>query len=98
MPYKLRDIESSLTNKFGFSLNEKRKHRWLKLELPGRPAISTMMSHGRKEIGSKVESQIARQLKVSKSFFREMIDCTKSREDYYEQVARNPRPQCNSGP
>jgi hypothetical protein len=90
MPYKPRDVESALTSKFGFSIDKKRRHRWFKLELPELPVISTMVSHGREEIGRKLESKIARELKVRTSFFRKMMDCTKEREDYYQQVRTDP--------
>lgn len=86
MPYSHQDIQSKLMHKFGFSLNEKRGHLWFTLELPDLPVISTMLSHGRKEIGRSLESQIARQLGVRTPFFREMMNCTKSREEYYRQL------------
>ncbi|MHB1036405.1 MAG: hypothetical protein ACYC35_17180 [Pirellulales bacterium] len=39
-------------------------------------------------MGKKIEGAIARQLRVAKSFFGEMMDCTKSRDDYYQELRR----------
>jgi hypothetical protein len=94
MPYKPREIEDALRNKFGFEHDETHSvdHRWYKLQLTGLPTIRTYFSHGKKEIGKKLESKIARQIRVRNKFFREMIDCTKGREDYYQQVREDPYP------
>lgn len=91
MAHKTRDIERSLTDKFGFQLDMSH-HRYLSLALPGLPTIRTRLSHGVREYGKKLESLVARQLHVRTSFFVEMIDCTRSREDYYEQVQNDPYP------
>lgn len=92
MPHDPKDIEQSLVHKFGFDLDDSRTHRFLQLKLPGRPTITTMISHSKKEYGKRLEGKVARQLHVRQPFFVEMIDCTRSREDYYEQVQKDPYP------
>jgi hypothetical protein len=94
MPYKPSKIEHALQGKFDFTLSDRHSpdHRWYELSLPGLPIIATRVSHSKKEIGPKLEGKIARQLRVPTQFFREMIDCTKNREDYYTQVREAPYP------
>jgi len=92
MPLKSRDLESILQSKFGFSLRFG-DHRWLKLDLPGLPAIMTKVSHGSGgEIYSELEGRIRTQLRVRKKFFRAMIDCTQGVDDYERQLWNDPYP------
>lgn len=97
MPYKPGEIENALQGKFHFSpsTSHSSNHRWYELSLPGLPLIVTKVSHGKKQIGRKLESMIARQLRVRTSFLREMINCTKDREDYYSRVTEDPFPPWN---
>jgi hypothetical protein len=94
MPYRNRDVEEKLLNKFQFveSPTRSEDHRWVELTLPGLPVIPTYFSHGRQEIDDRLWGKIARQLRVRGKYLREMIDCTKSREDYYKQVTDEPYP------
>lgn len=94
MPYKPKEVERKLRNKFAFSPAREHSldHRWFELQLPGLPAILTKVSHNRKEIGANLEGKIARQLRVRVHYFRGMIDCTNTREDYYRQVSEAPYP------
>jgi len=91
MPIRPGDLQSILINKFGF-IQSNRDHKWFALDLPDLPTIATKVSHGRKEIGRKLEGRIAKQLRVRKRFYSEMVGCTKSREDYYQQVREDPYP------
>lgn len=93
MGFKSREIEGRLTNKFAFTQDTTHEsgHKWFVLQLPGLPAVRTMLSHGAKEIGPGLEAMMARQLRVSGRFFREMIACTKSKDDYYEALRANPK-------
>lgn len=81
-------------NKFGFTQSESRStdHRWYELHLEGLPIIATRVSRNNNDIGSKLEGMIARQLRVRNPFFKEMIECTKSKEDYEHQVRNAPYP------
>jgi len=85
MPFKPNQIEKALLNKFEFapSLHKATDHRWYELRRPGRKTILTKLSHSGKDVGKELEPKIARQLEVTTPFFREMIRCTKSKEDYY---------------
>jgi hypothetical protein len=94
MPRRPRDIENLLQQKFGFSPAKQRSsdHRWYELRLPDLPPILTKVSHTKKEIGPVLEGKIARQLRVHKPYFEGMMDCTRSRTDYYQQVREAPYP------
>jgi len=94
MALKTRDIEQKLVHKFGFGHAQNRSvdHRWYELNIPGCPPVVTKVFHGQKEISDKLEGMIARQLRVRKEFLREMISCTKSSEDYQNQVQNDPYP------
>jgi len=94
MPYKPKEVERKLQDKFLFGPAEGHSsdHHWFQLELPGLPAILTKVSHNREEIGAKLEGKIARQLRVHIGYFRGMMDCMNTREKYYRQVRENPYP------
>ena len=94
MPIRPRELESLLINKFGFSPARGRSedHRWYELQLPGLPAIATYVSHSKEEIRDKLESKIIRQLRVRKTYFRGMLSCDNSSQDYRRQVRDDPYP------
>lgn len=94
MSLKAAEVESLLQTKFDFMPDQHREsgHRWYKLELPGLPVIRTFFSHGRGSLSADLEGKIARQLRVRKLYFIEMMVCTKAREDYYRQVTKDPFP------
>src|SRR5258708_9550207 len=95
MAYKPREIEEKLISKFGFTkdIHKGSDHRYYVLVIDDEtPWIQTHFSHNKKDIGADLESSIIRQLHVRKNFFHEMIDCTKSREDYIQQVKTDPFP------
>lgn len=94
MPRKPREIASKLTGNFDFIEAESHSgdHRWYQLRLDGLPAILTKLSRNREDIGPKLEGKIARQLRVSKSFFDGMMDCSYDRADYERQVRDDPVP------
>ena len=94
MPFRPREVESNLQSKFGFSPAREHSsdHRWYELRLPGLPSILTKVSHRRGEVSRGVEGKIARQCRVRVPYFRGMMDCTKKREDYYQQVQVAPYP------
>jgi hypothetical protein len=94
MPYKPREIKKTLKNKFGFgpAKGHSDDHSWYELCLPGLPSILTKVSHGKKEVGRKLEGKIARQLRVRTPYFRGMVGCTHSYEDYCRQIREDPYP------
>jgi len=94
MPIKPKELEGLLQSKFGFSLakGHSSDHRWYELKLSELPPILTKVSHSRETINPKLESKIARQLRVRKSYYEGMMSCKNAREDYYRQVRENPIP------
>jgi hypothetical protein len=98
MPFKPRDIESLLQTKFGFVEDAGRSgdHRWYVLRIDDDlPDIVTKVSHSKKDIGKKLEGKIARQLRVSKSFFAGMFSCQNDKDSYENRVRTDPVPPWN---
>lgn len=64
----------------------KTDHRYYVLTIDGKQValtkVSTATNH--KDLGDDLVKQMARQLYVSTPFFREVISCTKSRDDYLQ--------------
>ena len=94
MPIKPKELENLLRNKFDFSPAEGHSsdHRWYELKLPDLPVILTKVSHSREPINQKIESKIARQLRVRKAYYEGMMSCKNSRDDYYKKVKEDPFP------
>jgi hypothetical protein len=94
MAWRSNDVERILKHKFGFTPASGRSasHRWLQLNLPGMKPVRTMLSHGNKEIGHKLEASMAQQLRVRADYFRGMLACTKSQDDYYQHLMTQPEP------
>jgi len=94
MPYKPSEIERILQRKLGFEQAPGRSvdHHSFQLKLKDMPVIVTKVSHSKVDIGPKLEGLMARQLRVRTPFFRQVMDCTKSRDDYYHQVQTDPTP------
>jgi hypothetical protein len=92
MAYDNREVEKCLINKFGFteSTTHKGGHRWVEINLPGLPVITTFFSHTREDIRDALWAKIAKQLKVRKAFLNGMIDCHNSKQDYENQVHSDP--------
>src|SRR6266508_2918691 len=88
-----REVENTLLNKFAFESTKRHSdHRWLRLALPDLPAILTKFSNTREDIGDTLWKMIARQLRVPSNYLNGMVDCTHSREDYYQKVRTDPNP------
>lgn len=91
MTYRPRDIERLLLSKFVFHWSDN-DHRWFELQLAGLPTIRTKVSHNNKDIGPGLLGLMAKQCRVHAPFFREMLGCTRSREEYYQQIRTDPYP------
>mgnify|MGYP001497921741 CR=1 FL=1 len=91
MTLKAADVESKLIHKFKFT-KDNSDHRKFTLEVPGQALIFTIISHSHRDISAPILSSICKQLRVRKHFFLEMIQCTKSREDYLWQITNDPYP------
>jgi hypothetical protein len=99
MPIKIREAEQKIQGKFGFQLATERSsdHRWYKLRLEGLPVISTKFSHSKGDLSPMIEAKIARQLRVPRGYFLDMMACNKGPQEYYEQVRTNPVPPWDVG-
>jgi hypothetical protein len=88
-----REVEATLQSKFAFaSFKKGGDHRWFELKLPGLPPIATKFSHAKQDIGDAIWKMIARQLRVPSNYLTGMIDCSNSREAYYQKVRTEPNP------
>lgn len=91
MPYKPFEIEGMLIGKLKMStLNA--DHKWFFLQLQGLPPIRTKLPNHKEDIGIKLESRIFKQLRVRKTFFHELMDCTKTLPDYEKMIREDPYP------
>ena len=83
MRLKTKDIENNLLKK-GFML-QNTHHRYFVFIYDGaKKDIRTRISHSHDEIGNDLISQMSKQLSMTKSFFKEFIECTKSELDYIQ--------------
>ncbi len=99
MALKPTQVEDLLQGKFGFSPaprsgqgRREDSHKWFELGLPGLPKVRTKVSRNRKDIGPGLEARMARELHVRPAFYRLMMGCQRSREDYYGQIKVDPFP------
>jgi hypothetical protein len=92
MSRKVREIETKLLNKYGFVAAKQHAsdHKWLQLDLPRLSRILTKLSHGRGEVHAHLEGKMARQMGVPAPFFKTMLDCKKTKQEYYATVQANP--------
>jgi hypothetical protein len=90
MPRKKIDVESALKRK-GFNQTEGDHHWFVYVTIEGEKTTSrTKTSHTQKmkDIPDNLLSQMARQCKLSKKDFLDLIDCPLSR-DAYEEILKD---------
>lgn len=80
MPIDATRMARCLTGKFGFTV-ENRRHQMFKLQIQGH-TITTLISHGAREIDDTLLGRMAQQLRLSIPQMREGVACTFSRDDY----------------
>lgn len=88
MPRRKQDVEQALTRK-GFKLKEGDHHYFVYYSLDGlKTSVFTKTSHSPKmrEISDNLLAQMARQCKVSKHDFLNLVDCPLTRESYEEKI------------
>lgn len=94
MPRKTRDVAANLTKK-GFD-ERQGDHRYFHLMVDGvKTRVRTMISHGEKEIHDGLLGQMARDTKLAKRLFLDLVDCPMSAEQYVERLREQgdlPRP------
>jgi len=92
--YKPQFVQEKLCKKFGFTTqvakNRGKDHIWYGLSIDGVETIFTKFSHNNEEIEDGLQRLIAQELKVTKKIFRGMIECTVSKEMYYDILKTNP--------
>ena len=91
MIFKRRDVVSALLEK-GFRIKEKSGHtKFIYVTLNGtRPGITTYVSRGKKytDLGDDLIGKMARQLKLQKKEFEQLILCTLKRHEYEKRIRR----------
>lgn len=81
MPRKTRDIDGSLRKK-GFKREDKH-HIFYQLWVDEKKTtIYTKVSHGSSEVHDSLLGQMARQLRLDRNQFCELVDCSLTHEDY----------------
>jgi hypothetical protein len=76
-----RDVGAGLLKK-GFSIREN-DHTFYHLFIDGKKTIvSTKISHGEKEIGDRLLGMMARQLRLTKRNFLDLVDCPLTLDEY----------------
>lgn len=89
MPFKTRDVADRLLGKFHFSVSDK-DHKVYELYINQKKIARTKISHGGKEISDAILTQMAKQVGVQRlNYFKEMVLCTKTNDDYLEEIKRN---------
>ena len=87
MPVRTADIERSLPRK-GFE-REVSRHVYFKFRHRGKDwGISTFYSHGEREVGDHLVSRMAKQVKLSKADFLQLVQCPMSAEGYLALLIR----------
>lgn len=85
MTLKRRVVESALERK-GFTKIRDTKHsHFLYVTRDGlKTSVRTMISHGKTgaDIGDSLVARMARQCRISRKEFENLVDCSLSREDY----------------
>ena len=80
-----RDVEASLKKK-GFRADEGDHHWFFYWTADGKKTtVRTKTSHGTtKDLGDGLLKEMARQIRISKGQFLDLVDCPMSREQYQE--------------
>jgi hypothetical protein len=92
---KAHQIADCLCNKFRFEPKRKTGHVHYELRVAGLPPIRTHVSHHHgkhADVGPQLLAAIAAELHVRAGFLKEMLTCTKSREDYLQVLRSDPYP------
>ncbi len=82
MQYDTRKVEGALLKK-GFQMDNSHHHMFTYHTADGRRSmVRTRTSHGSKTISDSLIAQMARQCRLAKTQFIDLIDCPLSRESY----------------
>ena len=85
MPHKARTIESALLAK-GFRRHDSRHRQFVFIDDDGRPTnVRTLLSHGgNRDVGAPLLAEMARQCRLRRREFDDLIRCPLTRERYRE--------------
>jgi len=85
MPKPSKTVDAALCHK-GFKSHDG-DHVYYYLYVDGKKtAVRTKISHGEKEIDDNLLSLMARQVKLTKKLFGDLIDCPLSHDQYVKQL------------
>ena len=88
MPRSRKDVESALKSK-GFHQAESHHHFFIYFTKKGKKTLAkTKTSHGMKDISDDLLSQMAKQCKLTKSQFLELVDCPMNRDEFEEALSK----------
>jgi predicted RNA binding protein YcfA (HicA-like mRNA interferase family) len=88
MPKKTKQVRAALLRK-GFTEKGKRHERLVYTRLDGtKTSIRTETSHGERELHDGLLAEMAKQVKLSRTQFDELVECPMDRARY-EQVVEN---------
>lgn len=89
MPRSRKDVESALKSK-GFREAEGDHHFFIYFTKKGKKSLAkTKTSHSMKDISDGLLSQMAKQCKLTKSQFLELVDCPMDRDKLEEALSKN---------
>ena len=89
MPRDRRDMESGLTFK-GFQQTEGDHHFFVYYTADGlKSPVRTKTSHGMHEIPDNLLGQMARQCRLTRAQFLQLVDCSMDRETYEQLLRQN---------
>ena len=87
MPRAKKDVESGLLAK-GFQQSDSHHHYFVYHDLAGKKTpVKTKTSHGGKDLDDSLLGLMARQVRLSKKQFVDLIDCPLTRQAYNRIVA-----------
>lgn len=88
MPYSKRRVKRELIRKFGFEEVEGSKHEAIAFYYCGEKVATTRFSRGSvRDIDNNILNFMAKEVRVYRlGFFKDMIDCPKSLEDYINRL------------
>lgn len=81
MPARARDVDYAPVNKLGF-IREESAHHIYTLRIAGSTVAQTLISHSAHEIDDGLLASMARQIRITRRQFAEILRCTLERSDY----------------
>lgn len=88
MPRSRKEIEAALKLK-GFQQTEGDHHFFIYFTKKGKKTLAkTKTSHGMRDVSDDLLSQMARQCKLTKSQFLDLVDCPMNRDKFEEALSK----------